>query len=83
MIAGARIDRASAKDFRARIGSGMMSKPNPTLDKTRADTAQRLRAMSTTSWLTGPTTVYAGVGHTQRFPDYWELFSPTSGPAGR
>ena len=22
-----------------------------------------------------PTTLYAGLGHTQRFPDYWELFS--------
>lgn len=22
-----------------------------------------------------PTTLYAGIGHTQRFPDYWELFS--------
>jgi iron complex outermembrane recepter protein len=33
VITGARLDRASAKDFRARIGSGMMSKPNPTLDK--------------------------------------------------
>ena len=38
VIAGARLDRASAKDYRARIGSGMMSRPNPTLDKTRADT---------------------------------------------
>lgn len=27
---------------------------------------------------TTPTTLYAGIGHTQRFPDYWELFSPTN-----
>lgn len=25
-----------------------------------------------------PTTVYAGIGHTQRFPDYWELISGTN-----
>lgn len=24
------------------------------------------------------TTFYAGIGHTQRFPDYWELFSPSN-----
>jgi len=26
-----------------------------------------------------PTTLYAGLGHSERFPDYWELFSPTPG----
>lgn len=29
-----------------------------------------------------PVTWYAGIGHTERFPDYWELFSPKRGPAG-
>ena len=82
VIAGARIDRASAKDFRARIGSGMMSKPNPTLDKTRADTLPSGFVRYEHDLADSPTTVYTGVGHTQRFPDYWELFSPTSVPAG-
>ncbi|AOR64712.1 TonB-dependent copper receptor [Pectobacterium wasabiae] len=27
-----------------------------------------------------PIMLYAGVGYTERFPDYWELFSPTYGP---
>ncbi|GKW02508.1 TonB-dependent copper receptor [Pectobacterium carotovorum subsp. carotovorum] len=27
-----------------------------------------------------PLMLYAGVGYTERFPDYWELFSPTYGP---
>ncbi|WP_113625666.1 TonB-dependent copper receptor [Pectobacterium peruviense] len=27
-----------------------------------------------------PVMLYAGVGYTERFPDYWELFSPTYGP---
>ena len=29
-----------------------------------------------------PAMVYAGLGYTERFPDYWELFSPTYGPDG-
>lgn len=29
-----------------------------------------------------PLMLYAGVGYTERFPDYWELFSPTYGPDG-
>ncbi|EKT65100.1 TonB-dependent copper receptor [Providencia burhodogranariea] len=29
-----------------------------------------------------PVMFYAGVGYTERFPDYWELFSPTYGPDG-
>ncbi|WP_241591961.1 TonB-dependent copper receptor [Rosenbergiella epipactidis] len=27
-----------------------------------------------------PVLLYAGLGYTERFPDYWELFSPTYGP---
>ncbi|MCY1533545.1 Ferric enterobactin receptor [compost metagenome] len=30
-----------------------------------------------------PATVYAGLGHSQRFPDYWELFSPRVAPPGQ
>lgn len=82
VITGARLDRVSAKDFRARIGSGMMSKPNPTLDKTRADTLPSGFVRYEHDLADSPTTVYAGLGHAQRFPDYWELFSPSSGPAG-
>lgn len=29
-----------------------------------------------------PLMLYAGMGYTERFPDYWELFSPTYGPGG-
>ena len=82
LITGARLDRASAKDYRARLGSGMMSKPNPTLDKTRADTLPSGFVRYEHDLNDSPTTVYAGLGHSQRFPDYWELFSPSSGPAG-
>ena len=82
VITGARLDRASAKDFRARIGSGMMSRPNPTQDKTRADTLPSGFVRYEHDVSSSPATFYAGLGHVQRFPDYWELFSPKSGPAG-
>ncbi|TKI03852.1 TonB-dependent copper receptor [Martelella alba] len=29
-----------------------------------------------------PVMLYAGLGYTERFPDYWELFSPVTGPGG-
>ena len=82
LISGARLDRASAKDYRQRLGSGMMSSPNPTVGNTRADTLPSGFVRYEHDLQASPTTVYAGLGHTQRFPDYWELFSPKSGPLG-
>lgn len=82
LISGARLDRASAKDYRQTTGSGMMTRPNPTADETRADTLPSGFIRYEHDLADSPTTLYAGLGHTQRFPDYWELFSPQSGPAG-
>lgn len=82
LISGARLDRASARDFRQRIGSGMMSMPNPTADDTRADTLPSAFIRYEHDLADSPTTLYAGLGHAERFPDYWELFSPNSGPVG-
>lgn len=82
LITGARVDRASAKDYRQTTGSGMMSRPNPTADDTRADTLPSGFVRYEHDLADSPTTLHAGLGHAQRFPDYWELFSPKSGPAG-
>ncbi|WP_456024534.1 TonB-dependent copper receptor [Pseudomonas protegens] len=82
LISGARVDRASAKDYRQTTGSGMMTRPNPTADDTRADTLPSGFIRYEHDLADSPTTLYAGLGHAQRFPDYWELFSPKSGPAG-
>ncbi|MCO7570449.1 TonB-dependent copper receptor [Pseudomonas chlororaphis] len=82
LITGARLDRASAKDYRERIGSGMMSSANPTAGDTRADTLPSGFVRYEHDLDDSPTTLYVGLGHTQRFPDYWELFSPKMGPAG-
>ncbi|MBW8356862.1 TonB-dependent copper receptor [Pseudomonas sp. TNT2022 ID1048] len=82
LITGARLDRASAKDYRQSIGSGMMSRPNPTAGDTRADTLPSGFVRYEHDLADSPTTLYVGLGHTQRFPDYWELFSPKMGPVG-
>ncbi|VFR20148.1 Outer membrane receptor proteins, mostly Fe transport [plant metagenome] len=82
IIGGARLDRVSAKDFRATDGGMMMPMPNPTANQRRARTlpAGFLRYEEDLHGL--PASWYAGIGHVQRFPDYWELFSPNAGPTG-
>jgi len=82
LVSGARLDRASAKDFRKTTGSGMMSRPNPTSGDTRADTLPSGFLRYEHDLVDIPATTYVGLGHAQRFPDYWELFSPTYGPVG-
>jgi iron complex outermembrane receptor protein len=78
VIAGARLDRASAKDYRQTVGGSA----NPSADERRADTQPSGFARYEHDLAGSPTTLYAGLGHVQRFPDYWELYSPKSGPAG-
>ncbi|MBV7581795.1 TonB-dependent copper receptor [Pseudomonas sp. PDM33] len=82
VITGARLDRASVKDYRQTTGSGMMAMPNSTADDTRADTLPSGFARYEHDLADTPTTLYVGLGHVQRFPDYWELFSPDKGPTG-
>lgn len=82
LIGGARLDRAEAEDLRQTLGSGMSLKANPSADATRRDTLPSgfLRYEQSLGAL--PATYYVGLGHVQRFPDYWELFSAKSGPQG-
>ncbi|MEK7914347.1 TonB-dependent copper receptor [Burkholderia contaminans] len=82
VIGGARIDYASARDKRATASGMMKSKPNPTFDddRTRVLPSGFIRYERDLASL--PVTWYAGVGHTERYPDYWELFSAKRGPAG-
>jgi iron complex outermembrane receptor protein len=81
VVFGARGDRAAVTDERERT-AGMMPMPNPTAGDTRRETLasgfaryERGARDTAVSW-------YAGVGHVQRVPDYWELFSPNMGPMG-
>lgn len=81
LIGGARLDRASARDYRQTLGSGMNVVPNPTADQQRQESLPSGFVRWEHDLASLPATAYAGVGHVQRFPDYWELFSPTTGPS--
>ncbi|WP_062351404.1 TonB-dependent copper receptor [Pseudoxanthomonas mexicana] len=80
LMSGVRLDRAKAEDLRVRTG-GMMPMPNPTAGMTREETLPSAFVRYEYD-MGGRWGAYAGIGHTQRMPDYWELFSPTRGPAG-
>lgn len=81
LVAGLRADRWNAQDKRAMltIGSGMAAATvaNPTANKERSDTLTSGFARVEHDLAGMPATVYAGVGRTERFPDYWELISAT------
>ena len=85
LIGGVRLDQHHVEDFRATVSGGHghggdHAMPNPTAGDTRRKTlpAAFLRLEQDLSSL--PATAYIGIGHVQRFPDYWELFSPRQSP---
>lgn len=80
LIAGLRIDWASVKDFRQTIG--MMKMANPTAGQRRRESLPSGFLRYEKDLQSVPASVYVGVGHVTRFPDYWELFSPRKGPEG-
>ena len=83
-IGGARLDRASVKDYRVGIRNMMgMTTPNPTAGQSRSDTLPSGFVRYEQDLTALPATVYAGLGHAERFPDYWELFSPSLAPTGK
>jgi iron complex outermembrane receptor protein len=77
LVGGLRVDFATADDARREIAVGMAAQPNPTAGDSRRETLPggfvRLERD-----FGEELTVYAGVGHTRRFPDYWELFNKES-----
>ncbi|WP_338495125.1 TonB-dependent copper receptor [Erwinia aphidicola] len=70
LVSGARLDRSWVDNFSA-SGEGARSDTMP---------AGFMRLEHTLDSL--PLMMYAGVGYTERFPDYWELFSPSYGADG-
>ena len=80
VVAGARVDRARVTDLRA--GAGMMGLPNPTYLQTRRETLPAGFARYEHDIAGTGLGWYAGLGHTARMPDYWELISPDTGPMG-
>jgi iron complex outermembrane recepter protein len=81
LIAGARADHATVTDKRLTTG-GMMPMPNPSSGETRRDTLGSGFLRYEHDLAGSPTRLYAGIGHVERFPDYWELFSASTATAG-
>ena len=73
VITGIRFDHATAKDLRAMSASSGYK---------RSDTLFGGFMRYEHDLQSSPTTLYVGLGHTERFPDFWELVSPGKGPAG-
>ena len=92
LVAGARIDRAEAEDRRMHAGGGGHGHghghdtghpmPNPTAGMTRSETLPSAFVRYEQTLTDSGFSWYAGLGHTARMPDYWELFSPDHGPEG-
>ena len=83
-VGGARIDRSEARDGRATVsgGHGGMAMPNPTAGQARSETLKAGFLRFEQEAADAPVTWFAGLGHTERMPDYWELFSADMGPMG-
>lgn len=82
LIGGARIDHAMAKDERDMPGQGMMAMSGAGADKERRVTLPSGFARYEYDLPAKSGTLYAGLGHAERFPDYWELFSADVAPPG-
>ncbi|WP_334177982.1 TonB-dependent copper receptor [Pseudoxanthomonas sp.] len=80
LVAGARADRVEVQDRRST--AGMMGMPNPTAGLIRRQTLPGGFVRFEHDAAAVPVAWYAGVGHTERMPDYWELFSADRGPMG-
>lgn len=83
LLLGARADAWTATDRRERIATGMMgTMPNPTAGQRRSSVLPagfvRFEHDAQPDFANTPLTLYAGLGHAQRFPDYWELFNKES-----
>ena len=78
LLLGVRADRWHAADPRATVAITMMaSVPNPTLHQERTETLTSGFFRYEREVFAGAT-IYAGVGHAERFPDYWEAISKES-----
>ena len=74
-VSGYRLDRWHAEDQRALIRGMMLSMPNPTAGATRNEWRHSGFARIEAALGRSPATLYAGLGHAERFPDYWEAIA--------
>jgi iron complex outermembrane receptor protein len=83
VVGGARLDWASAKDWREMVQTAMSVQLNPGYDEHRKKTLPSGFLRYEQDLPSVPATWYVGLGHVERFPDYWELFSDQQmGPMG-
>jgi len=90
VVSGVRVDLHEAEDQREFFNSHDPSSmpmvkrdwANPTAGETRRDTLYSGFVRYEEELSSLPATWYAGLGHAQRFPDYWELFVSNPGPVG-
>jgi iron complex outermembrane receptor protein len=79
IIAGARSDRWQVGDLRQTLALSMMSStPNPLAGYERKETLHSSFVRYEQVLGEGATTFYAGFGHNERFPDYWEITKETA-----
>jgi len=79
VVAGLRADRWHAEDRRSQVQLTMMaSAPDPTAGQHRDTTLESGFARYERDVANGGTTLYAGIGHAERFPDYWEAITKES-----
>ncbi|MCW3148579.1 TonB-dependent copper receptor [Stutzerimonas stutzeri] len=90
VVSGVRVDLHEAEDQREFFNSHDPSSmpmvkrnwDNPTAGETRRDTLYSGFVRYEEELASLPATWYAGLGHAERFPDYWELFVSNPGPVG-
>jgi iron complex outermembrane receptor protein len=76
LISGLRVDNWSVTDERQVILLSMMaSVPNPVAGQDRQENLYSGFVRLENTLEDGATTAYLGIGHNERFPDYWEILS--------
>ena len=80
LVAGLRSDQWDARDKRQTITVGMAPQANPTANQKRDENLTSGFARYEHD-LTAASTAYVGLGHTERAPDYWELFNKETATA--
>ena len=75
IIGGLRLDDWMARDRRATLSLGMTNAANPTAGARRDERLGGGFLRYEGALAERPVTAYVGVGHVERFPDYWELLA--------
>jgi iron complex outermembrane receptor protein len=77
---GLRLDHWEAEDLRSQVRVGMMGglMANPTANAERSDTLASGFFRLEREIDSRGSKLYAGLGHSERYPDYWEIFSKES-----